>query len=56
MTDLLFDMDDKACIRAWEDEGWGPYHKRLLTMCVKLENHGRRKNVNTDYHKIQTHL
>lgn len=41
--DLLFHMADKACVRAWEDEGWGPYHKRLLTMCVSLDYPGRKK-------------
>lgn len=39
-VDLLFDMADKACVRAWEDEGWGPIHKKLLTTCLKLENSG----------------
>ena len=44
--DLLFDLADKACVRAWEDEGWGPVHKKLLTTCLKVENSGwtnRRK-------------
>jgi hypothetical protein len=36
-------MADTACVRAWEDEGWGPYHKRLLTMCVSLESKGWKK-------------
>lgn len=36
-------MADVACKRAWKEEGWGPYHKRLLTMCVSLENSGWKK-------------
>lgn len=55
--DLLFHMADVACVRAWEDEGWGPYHKRLLTMCVALENNGWKKaNGMTKIMKIQKHL
>lgn len=55
--DLLFHMSDVACVRSWEDEGWGPYHKRLLTMCVKLENNGWKKaNGMTKIQKLVTHL
>lgn len=55
--DLLFHMSDKACLRAWEEEGWGPFHKRLLTMCVKLENSGwKRKTGMTQLDKILRHL
>lgn len=54
--DLLFNMADQACVRAWEDEGWGPFHKRLLTMCIKIENPGRRKVLNTDSDKVLKHL
>lgn len=54
--DLLFNMADSACVRAWEDEGWGPYHKRLLTMCVKLDKPGRRKSVNTIENIVLSHL
>lgn len=55
--DLLFNMADTACVRAWEDEGWGPYHKRLLTMCVKLENNGwKKRNGMTKIQKLVTHL
>jgi hypothetical protein len=55
--DLLFHMCDVACVRAWEDEGWGPYHKRLLLMCNKLENPGRRKSTGmTREKKILNHL
>lgn len=54
--DLLFNMTDTACIRAWDEEGWGPYHKRLLTMCIKIENPGRRKVLNSMMSKIVDHL
>jgi hypothetical protein len=55
--DLLFHMSDVACVRAWDDEGWGPYHKRLLTMCIKLENSGwKRKTGMTQLNKILTHM
>jgi hypothetical protein len=54
--DLLYHMADVACVRAWEDEGWGPYHKRLLTMCVKLDNPGRRKVAVTNKTRILAHL
>ena len=55
--DLMFHMADVACVRAWEDEGWGPYHKRLLTMCLKTENNGwKKKNGMTQNQKILSHL
>lgn len=55
--DLLFHMADTACVRAWEDEGWGPFHKRLLTMCVKLENNGWKKvNGMTQNQKLLAHF
>ena len=55
--DLLFNMTDKACVRAWEEEGWGPYHKRLLTMCLKIENNGwKKRNGMTQVDKILTHM
>jgi hypothetical protein len=55
--DLLFNMADKACVRAWEEEGWGPYHKRLLTMCIKIENSGwKRKNGMRQVDKILDHM
>lgn len=55
--DLLFHMADVACVRAWEDEGWGPIHKRLLTMCLKKENNGWKKRTNmTQNAKIIAHL
>lgn len=55
--DLLFHMADTACVRAWEDEGWGPVHKRLLTMCVKKEMNGWKKRTGmTQNHKIIAHL
>lgn len=56
--DLLFHMADTACVRAWEDEGWGPYHKRLLTMCVKREFPGtsKRKNEMSPINQIMKHL
>jgi hypothetical protein len=55
--DLLFHMADKACVRAWEDEGWGPYHKKLLTMCLKVENNGWKvKNGMTQNQKILEHM
>ena len=55
--DLLFHMAETACVRAWEDEGWGPYHKRLLTMTVKIENNGwKRKTGMTQVQKIINHI
>lgn len=55
--DLLFHMADVACVRAWDDEGWGPFHKRLLTMCVQLENSGWKKMTGTTQNaKIIAHL
>lgn len=57
MEDLLFHMADVACLRAWKEEGWGPYHKRLLTMCTSLENSGFKKaNGMTKLDKIMKHL
>ena len=55
--DLLFHMADVACVRAWEDEGWGPYHKRLLTMCLKKEHNGWKQRTGmTQNQKIMAHL
>lgn len=55
--DLLFHMADVACVRAWEDEGWGPFHKRLLTMCTSLENNGWKKRTGmTKIQKVYAHL
>lgn len=55
--DLLFHMADTACVRAWEDEGWGPYHKRLLTMCLKKEHNGWKQRTGmTQNQKILSHL
>jgi hypothetical protein len=50
-------MSDVACVRAWKEEGWGPYHIRLLTMCIKLENSGwKRKTGMRQIDKILSHL
>lgn len=49
-------MAETACLRAWAEEGWGPYHQKLLTMCIKIENPGRRKYVNTSQYQIERHL
>jgi hypothetical protein len=55
--DLLFDMCDTACVRAWDEEGWGPYHKRLLTMCVATEINGwKKRNGMTQNDKILNHI
>lgn len=55
--DLLHDMADKACVRAWKDEGWGPIHKRLLTMCVSLESSGwKGKNGMAKIQIVMRHL
>jgi hypothetical protein len=55
--DLMFHMADVACVRAWEDEGWGPFHKRLLTMCVAREHNGWKKaNGMTKIQKLVKHL
>ena len=55
--DLLFHMSEKACVRAWEEEGWGPYHIKLLTMCVSTENSGWKKaNGMTKIQKLVKHL
>lgn len=54
--DLLHHMADTACVRAWKEEGWGPYHIRLLTMCTKLENPGRKKMKNSPINQIFSHL
>lgn len=55
--DLLHHMTEKACLRAWEDEGWGPYHKRLLTMCLKTEYNGwKKRNGMTQHDKIINHI
>lgn len=55
--DLLFHMADVACVRAWEDEGWGPVHKRLLTMCLRKETNGWKKRTGmTQNDKIIAHL
>lgn len=42
--DLLFHMADKACVRAWKDEGWGPVHKKLLGLCQDKEHQGWKKH------------
>lgn len=55
--DLLHHMTEVACVRSWDDEGWGPYHKRLLTMCVKIENNGwKKRNGMTQHQKILNHF
>lgn len=55
--DLLHHMSDVACVRAWKDEGWGPYHMRLLTMQIKIEQHGWKKiNGMTQNQKILKHI
>jgi hypothetical protein len=55
--DLLFDMADTACVRAWDEEGWGPYHKRLLTMCLKTETNGWKvKKGMTQLHRMLDHM
>jgi len=55
--DLLFHMADTACVRAWEEEGWGPFHIRLLTMCTKLESSGwKRKTGMTQTQKLIAHF
>lgn len=54
--DLLFNMADQACARAWDSEGWGPYHKRLLTMCIKIDYPGRRTKMNTIENIVLSHI
>jgi hypothetical protein len=55
--DLLRHMSDTACVRAWKEEGWGPYHKRLLTMSISLEQQGwKGRNGMTQHHIILNHL
>lgn len=55
--DLLYRMCDQACVRAWDNEGWGPYHKRLLTIAVSLEHNGWKKmNGLTQNDKIINHM
>lgn len=57
VEDLVFHMADTACVRAWDEEGWGPYHKRLLTTCLLLETNGWKKQTGmTQNHKIVAHL
>lgn len=57
LHDIVFDMADKACVRAWDDEGWGPFHKRLLTACLRLETYGWKKKTGmTQNQKILAHL
>lgn len=54
--DLLHHMADVACVRSWDDEGWGPYHRRLLSMSVALEAGWRKKNGMTQNDKIINHM
>lgn len=55
--DLLHHMADVACVRAWDDEGWGPFHRRLLTMSLKTENNGFKKRSGmTQHDKILNHI
>lgn len=55
--DLLFHMSDVACVRAWDDAAWKPYHVRLYSMCMTLENNGFKKvNGMTQNQKIVAHL
>src|SRR4051794_34997029 len=55
--DLLHHMAEVACVRAWDDEGWGPYHRRLLTMSTALEGMGwKKRNGMTQTQKIINHL
>lgn len=60
--DLLFRMCDVACLRAWngngfDELGWGPIHRRLMTMCLKRENSGRKKQMGlTQNQRIINHL
>jgi hypothetical protein len=55
--DLLFHMADVACERAYDDDAWKPFHKRLLAMCEQRETQGwKRKTGMTQNDKIMTHL
>jgi len=55
--DLLHNLCDTACIRAWEDEGWGPVHKKLLTMCINLEFPGTgKKKAMTNHTLVLNHM
>lgn len=55
--DLLHHMADVACVRAWDDEGWGPYHRKLLTMSLKTEQFGFKKRTGmTQNDKILNHI
>jgi len=56
--DLLHHMADAACVRAWDDEGWGPFHRRLLEMSVALEGYGwkNRRGQLTQHAKILKHM
>lgn len=55
--DLLFHMSDVACVRAWDQPAWKPYHVRLISMCMNIENNGFKKvNGMTQNQKIIAHL
>lgn len=55
---LLFHMADTACVRAWEDEMWGPIHKKLLLMSTKREHPGfkRKYGTMTNFDVVLKHL
>lgn len=50
-------MSDVACVRAWDDAAWKPYHVRLLSVCMTIENNGWKKRTGmTQNQKIIAHL
>lgn len=55
--DLLFDMADKACLRAEDDPNWKPLHDHLMKLVWKIENNGwKRKNGMTQHQKLIAHF
>lgn len=57
IEDIVFDMADKACIRAEDDPLWKPLHDHLMKLCFTLENSGRKKvNGMTQNQKLIAHF
>lgn len=55
--DLLFDMADKAVLKAEDDPLWKPLHDHLMKLVWKIENNGwKRKTGMTQHQKLLAHF
>lgn len=57
IEDMVFDMADKACIRADDDPLWRPLYDHLMKLCINLEHNGWKKRTGmTQNQKLITHF